>query len=156
MYLHSARKPEPAAGGSYNLSQGSSGKKGHYRLEGIVPAPQVCTILGACGGATKVIALPAATEGGTKVTRGLFVSPSADKKSDMVILERQTYNDNYFYLVSADGNLQKAAFVQLGSKAWSPVAVSLVQPQFDKEKQIWHDHVAKLGAAPAAAPATEN
>jgi len=146
---------KPGASGTFNLAKEVSDKKGAIVWKD-APADamprEVCTILAACGAQNKLIALPPATEGGQKVGRGMFLSKSRDGKSDLIILLRQTYNDKYFYLLGPDGNVQKAAFIQLGAKSWSPIAVALVQPTFDKEKKVWHDHVLKLGAAPPAAP----
>jgi hypothetical protein len=154
--IHAA--PQPAQAGSINLSKDVMDKKNVIVWKdapaGTIPS-DVCNILQSCGGKIRGFGIPAATEGGVKVTRVLFLTSSADGKTDEVVLARQTVNDRYFYLVGAAGNLQKAAFVQLGSTQWLPVAVSIVQPQFDKEKQIWHDRLIKFGA-PAAAPAAGN
>jgi len=152
-----AAQPAQAGAGSFNLYKEVMDKKNtivwHEAPAQAIP-DDVCGILQVCGGTTKVIALPATMEGGQKVLRGLFLTPSADAKhTDLVVLERQSSSDNYFYLVGPDGNLQKAAFVQLGSKQWSPIAVSLAKDQFDKDKKIWHDRVLKLGAPAAAAAA---
>ena len=158
MALSAQTKPAPA-GGTFNLTKEVSDKKGAIVWKDApsdaIPR-EVCTILTACGGQNKLIALPAATEGGQKVGRGMFLSKSRDGKTDLIILLRQTYNDRYFYLLGPDGNLQKAAFIQLGAKSWQPIAAALVQPTFDKEKKAWHDHVLKLGAAPPAAAPQSN
>ena len=113
----------------------------------------VCNILAACNGSIKLIALPPATENGQKVGRALFIAEDA-KKSMTLILERQTGADVYFFLVGPDGNLQKAAYLDLGKAArqWVSMGSSLGKPQFDKDKVIWHDRVQKLGAPAAAAP----
>jgi hypothetical protein len=115
----------------------------------LVPA-QVCTMLMVCAGSPdKFIALPATTEKGLKVARGLFLTKTQDPKhSDAVMLLNQSL-DLYFFIVSADGNLQKAAYRESG-KGWLIIANSLAQPIFDKDKKIWHDRVAQLGGAPAA------
>jgi hypothetical protein len=153
--LHAA---QPAQAGAVNLSKEVMDKKNvivwHDAPAEAIPS-DVCGILQVCTGKTKLIALPAATEEGIKVVRGLFLTQDS-KHADVVVLARQTPSDRYFYLLSADGKLQKAAFVQLGSKQWSPIAASLAGPQFDKETKVWHDRVMKLGAAPAAAPAQGN
>jgi hypothetical protein len=107
----------------------------------------VCSLLGVCGGETKLIVLPVATEGGQRVGRGLFLTQTTGtKKSDAVLLERQTPTEIYFLLVSPNGGLDKAAYRELG-KGWLVIANALARPTFNKEKQIWHEHLAKLGVA---------
>jgi hypothetical protein len=115
--------------------------------------PDVCTILQACGAASKLIALPPATEAGKRVARGLFLARSSDAKSDMVIITRQTATEAYFFAVGADGALSKAAYWTTG-KSWVQMGTALSRPAFDKEKQVWLDHVVKLGAT-TAAPRTD-
>jgi hypothetical protein len=116
----------------------------------------VCTILQACAaGPDKLIALPAATEGGKKVARGLFLSHTNDaKKADMVILTRQTPTDAYFFAVAPDGTLQKAAYWTTG-KSWVQMGNIISKPAFDKDKEVWLDFLAKLGSAPAAPAAAQ-
>src|SRR6266446_3960461 len=63
-----------------------------------------------------------------------------------VILERQTVSEMYFFLVSPDGSLQKAAYLQQGNTSWLPIATSLAKPVFEKDRSDWHDWVMKLGA----------
>ena len=111
---------------------------------------EVCTILQACAGAPdKLIALPPVTEAGKRVARGLFLSRSNDaKKSDMVVLTRQTPTDAYFFALAADGTLMKAAYWTTG-KPWIQMGNALARPAFEKDRQVWLDHVAKLGAAPS-------
>jgi hypothetical protein len=144
---------KPAAG-AVNLYKEINDKKAAIAWQN-APATaipmDVCTILGACVGQNKWITLPPATEGGQKVARALYLSQDS-KKNDLFIMQRQTYSDSYYFLLGPDGNLQKAAFVQLGAKQWQPIAVSLVSTQFEGEKKVWHDRVLKLGApaAPAA------
>ncbi len=71
----------------------------------------ICTMMQACAGPAKVAVLTL-TEGGQKITRGLFLSPTSDKAHpEAVILFRQTSGDAYFFLVGPDGNLQKTAYV---------------------------------------------
>ncbi len=111
----------------------------------------VCTMLQACNGAMKVVALPPATEGGTKVGRGLFWNPANPKQP--MLLEHQTYGDVYFFLMSPDGSLLKTAYDETG-KAWVPMGTSLAEPTFNKDKQAWHAWITKLGSAPAAKSAT--
>ena len=112
----------------------------------------VCTILQACAGAPdKLIALPKVTEAGKQVARGLFLSRTNDaKKADIIILLRQTPVDAYFFALAPDGTLQKAAYWVTG-KPWVPMGVVLSRPIFEKDKQVWLDHMPKLSAAPAAA-----
>lgn len=112
--------------------------------------PDVCTMFQGCNGATKLVALPAATEGGTKVGRGLFWNPANAKQP--MILEHQTYGDVYFFLMSPDGALLKTAYHETG-KSWVPMGSSLADPTFNKDKQAWHAWIIKLGSAPAAKPA---
>jgi len=81
------------------------------------------------------------------VGRGLFLSGTKDPKNpDAVILERQTVSEMYFFLVSPDGSLQKAAYLQQGNTSWLPIATSLAKPVFEKDRSDWHDWVMKLGA----------
>ena len=106
----------------------------------------VCTILQACGGAPdKLIALPKVTEGGKQVARGLFLSRTMDKKSDVVIMLRQTPVDAYFFTIGPDGNVDKAAYWTTG-KPWVPMGVAISKSVSDKDKDIWLDHMAKLGS----------
>jgi len=117
--------------------------------------PDVCSLLQACAGAPdKLIALPRVTEAGKTVVRALFLSRSNDaKKADMVVLARQTPTDYYFFALAPDGTLMKAAYATTG-KPWVQMGSALSRPTFDKDKQIWLDHLAKIAAAPAppAAP----
>ncbi len=109
----------------------------------------VCNILEACGGQSKIIVLPVATERGQRVGRGLYLSPARDSaQGDFVILQRQTPSDIYFFRLSKDGNLEKTAYIDLANplKNWLAMGVSLARNRFDPEKQTWHDHVMKLGA----------
>jgi hypothetical protein len=118
--------------------------------QGAIPV-DVCTLLQACAGAPdKLIALPPVTEAGRRVARGLFLSRTNDaQKADVVILARQTPIDYYFFALAPDGTLLKAAYWTTG-KPWVQIGNSLARPIFDKDKQIWLDHLAKLAAAPAA------
>lgn len=118
------------------------------------PAPNeipadVCTILQVCGGTTKVIALPVATEGGQKVGRGVLLTQD-QKHADVLVLERQTPSDKYFFLLSPQGTLAKAAYAQVTSKSWLPMGMALAGPTFDKDKAVWHGWASKLGTAAAA------
>jgi hypothetical protein len=118
------------------------------------PAPNeipadVCTILQVCGGTTKVIALPVATEGGQRVGRGVLLTQD-QKHADVLVLERQTPSDKYFFLLSPQGTLAKAAYAQVTSKSWLPMGMALAGPTFDKDKAVWHGWASKLGTAAAA------
>jgi hypothetical protein len=118
------------------------------------PAPNeipadVCTILQVCGGTTKVIALPVATEGGQRVGRGVLLTQD-QKHADVLVLERQTPSDKYFFLLSPQGTLAKAAYAQVTSKSWLPMGMALAGPTFDKDKVVWHGWASKLGTAAAA------
>lgn len=123
--------------------------------ETLIPAP-VCNLLQICAGnPDKVIALPAATENGQRVARGLILTKMQDAKhTDAVVMLDQAL-DIYFFLVAPDGSLQKAAYHQAGGTSWLAMANSLAQPTFDRDKKAWHDRVAQLGGAPAAAPAAQ-
>ena len=114
-----------------------------------IPA-DVCQMFKVCEdkGVPKVVTLPRETEGGQPVGRGLFLSGTKDPKNpDAVILEHQTVSDLYFFLVSPDGNLQKAAYIQQGGSMWLPIASSLARPVFEKDRNDWHGWIAKLAAA---------
>ena len=113
-----------------------------------IPA-DVCTILLVCNGTTKVIALPRSTEGGQPVGRGVFLTQD-DKKADVLVLERQTPVDTYFFLLTQQGALAKAAYAQVNSRSWVAVGMALAGPVFDKDKVVWHNWASKLGTAAAA------
>jgi hypothetical protein len=118
------------------------------------PAPNgipgdVCSLLQVCNGTTKVIALPRATEGAQQVLRGVFLTQD-DKKADVLVLERDTAADRYYFLVTPQGTLAKAAYAQVNSRSWIPVGMALAGPVFDKDKVVWHNWASKLGTAAAA------
>ena len=108
----------------------------------------VCSILQVCNGEVKVIALPRATEGGLPVGRGVFLTQD-DKKAEVLVLERQTPSDTYFFLLTPQGTLAKAAYAQVGARSWTPVGMALSGPVFDKDKVVWHNWASKLGSAAA-------
>jgi hypothetical protein len=142
-------------GAQYNLFKEVMAKKDTIVWKNapdtLIPAP-VCTLLQVCAGnPDRFIALAPVTEGGQKVARGLFLTKDA-KRSETVMMLYQAL-DVYFFLVSPDGTLQKAAYHQAGATSWLPIANSLAQPAFDKDKKIWHDRIAQLGGAPAPAAA---
>jgi hypothetical protein len=109
----------------------------------------VCAILQVCNGPVKVVALPRSTEGGLPVGRGVFLTQD-DKKADVLVLERQTPVDTYFFLLTPQGTLAKAAYAQVDSRSWTPVGMALSSPIFDKDKVVWHNWASKLGTAAAA------
>ena len=113
----------------------------------------VCMLLQACAGAPdKLIALPPVTEAGKRVARGLFLSRSNDaNKADMVVLARQTPTDYYFFALAPDGALLKTAYGTAG-KPWIQMGNALARPTFERDKQVWLDHLAKMGATPPPAP----
>jgi len=147
---------KPAAGGGYNLSKEVMDKKGAivWKAAPANAIPQdICTMFAVCSGPNKLIALPKATEGASVVGRGLFLTQDA-KHSDVVVLERQSLGqDTYFFLVSADGSLAKAAYAQVTSTSWQLMGNALSQPTFQKETAAWQKGLAKLGAPAAPAPA---
>jgi hypothetical protein len=111
----------------------------------------VCTMFNACASTAKVAVLTL-TEGGQKIQRGLFLSPTSDKSHpEALILFRQTSGDAYFFLVGPDGNLSKTAYIEVTGKSWIPMSNSLAQPTFAKDKAAWHAWVSKPAPAAAAA-----
>ena len=145
-------KPSSAANQPANLFREVLDHKGQIQWK---PAPppgipaDVCQMFKVCEdkGAPKVATLPRATEGGQLVGRGLFLSATKDPKNpDAVIIEHQTVSELYFFLVSPDGNLQKAAYIQQGGSMWLPIATSLARPVFEKDRNDWRDWIMKLGA----------
>jgi hypothetical protein len=149
--LGQAAKSAAPAGGSYNVVKEILDHKDTLNwkpTENGIPG-DVCTILQACNGGVKVIALPRSTEGGQPVGRGVFLTQDA-KKADVLVLERQTPVDTYFFLLTAQGTLAKAAYAQVNSRSWLPVGMALAGPVFDKDKVVWHNWASKLGTAAAA------
>ena len=116
----------------------------------------VCNIIQSCGGAIKLIAIPAATEKGVKVARGLFWAQSSDgKHTDLVVLERQTPTDATFYLLGADGGLVRAAYLDEGApvKRWVSMGAALLSSQFANEVMTWNKRVTEITSAPPPKPA---
>jgi hypothetical protein len=141
--------------GQYNVFKEVMAKKDaivwREAPENLIPAP-VCNLLQACAGnPDKLIVLAPTTENGQKVGRGLILTKLQDAKHSDALLMLDQGLDVYFFLVSPDGTLQKAAYHQAGGTSWLAIASSLAQPTFDKDKKLWHDRVAQLGGAPAAA-----
>jgi hypothetical protein len=110
----------------------------------------ICTMMQACAGQAKVAVLTL-TEGGQKVIRGLFLSPTNKKGQDAMILYRQTPGDRYFFLVGPDGSLQKTAYVGIGGQSWIVMSNTVAQPTFAKDKAAWHTWISKPAPAAAAA-----
>jgi hypothetical protein len=136
--------------GTFNLFKEVSDKRGVivWRDAPQSALPQdVCNILQVCAGSIKFIAIPPATENGQKVGRALYLAEGANK-ANLVVLERQTTADVYFFLLAPDGNVQKAAYLDLAApvKQWVSMGASLAKPRFDQDKVVWHDYVLKLGA----------
>jgi len=146
-------KPSSPANQPANLFKDVLEHKGQMQWRQAPPPGipnDVCQMFKACEdkGAPKVVTLPRATDGGQPVARGLFLSGTKDPKNpDAVILEHQTVSDLYFFLVSPEGNLQKAAYIQQGGSMWLPIANSLARPVFEKDRNDWHDWVVKLSAS---------
>ena len=149
--LHAQAAKSAAPAGSYNVAKEILDHKDTLNwkpAENAIPG-DVCTILQVCNGAVKVIALPRGNEGGVPVGRGVFLTQDS-KKADVLVLERQTPSDTYFFLITPQGTLAKAAYAQVGSRSWLPVGMALSQPVFDKDKVVWHNWASKLGTAAAA------
>lgn len=146
-----AGKSAAPGGASYNVVKEIMDHKDALNWKSVdngIPG-DVCTILLVCNGPVKLIALPRATEGGIPVARGVFLTQDS-KKADVLVLERQTPSDTYFFLLTPQGTLAKAAYAQVGSRSWQPVGMALSQPIFDKDKVVWHNWATKLGTAAAA------
>jgi hypothetical protein len=146
-----AGKSAAPAGSAYNVAKEIMDHKDTLNWKSVdngIPA-DVCTILLVCNGAVKVVALPRATEGGVPVGRGVFLTQDS-KKMDVLVLERQTPADTYFFLLTPQGTLAKAAYAQVGSRSWLAVGMALSQTVFDKDKVVWHNWASKLGTAAAA------
>jgi hypothetical protein len=146
-----AQAGKGAAGAQYNIVKEIMEHKDTLNWK---PAPNgipsdVCAILQACNGPVKVIALPRSTEGGQPVGRGVFLTQD-DKKADVLVLERQTLVDTYFFLLAPQGTLAKAAYAQVGARSWTEVGMALGGPIFNKDKLVWHNWASKLGTAAAA------
>jgi hypothetical protein len=151
MNLLAQAKPAAAPAGQINLVKDIMDHKDTLNWKPAANGiPQdVCTILQVCNGEVKVIALPRATEGGVPVGRGVFLTQDS-KKAEVLVLERQSPADTYFFLLSPQGTLAKAAYAQVGARSWTPVGMALGGPVFDKDKVVWHNWASKLGTAAAA------
>lgn len=145
-----AGKSAAPAVGSYNITKEIMDHKELNWKAAANGIPQdVCAILQVCNGEVKVIAQPRATEGGVPVGRGVFMTQD-DKKAEVLVLERQTPSDTYFFLLTPQGTLAKAAYAQVGARAWTQVGMALSGPVFDKDKVVWHNWASKLGSGAAA------
>ena len=121
----------------------------NWKLAGSGIPAEVCTLFQVCNGTPKVVALPRTTEGGQPVGRGVFLTQD-DKKAEVLVLERQTPVDTYFFLVTPQGTLAKAAYAQVSSRSWLLMGTASAGPAFDKEKVVWHNWASKIGTAAAA------
>jgi hypothetical protein len=139
------------AGGQYNVFKEIMDHKDMLNWKPAangIPS-DVCGILQVCNGTTKVVALPRSTEGGLPVARGVFLTQD-DKHMEALVLERQTPADIYFFLLTPQGTLAKAAYAQVGGTSWVPMGSALATPTFNKDKVVWHNFASKLGTgAPA-------
>lgn len=107
--------------GEYNIVKEILDRKDtlNWKLAGNGIPADVCTIFQVCNGTTTVIALPRTTEGGQPVGHGVFLTQNT-KHADVLVLERQTPLDTYFFLLTSQGTLSKAAYAQVNSRAWGP------------------------------------
>jgi hypothetical protein len=110
-----------------------------------VPA-DVCTLLQTCTGKgdPKFYTLPPASIDGRQVGRAIFWTHTKDK--DAFILEHQTHSAAYFFLLSSDGNFDKAVYLEQG-KPFVVIANQLAQPTFTRDKKDWLDWASKIGTA---------
>jgi hypothetical protein len=106
----------------------------------------VCEILGVCAGETpKIVTLPRATEKGQVLGRGLFLTKTSGSPStEAIVLEHQTVEEVYFFLIAPNGSLSKVAYISRG-QSWTPMASSLAQPVFERDRKDWLEAIAKLG-----------
>ena len=142
------------AGGQVNVSKDIMDHKGmlNWKPAGNGIPSEVCTILQVCNGDTKVVALPRTTEGGLPIARGVFLTQDA-KHMDALVLERQSPADIYFFLLTPQGTLAKAAYAQVGGTSWVPMGMALADSTFKKDAAVWHAWASKLGSGPVSAPA---
>lgn len=116
---------------------------------GTLPS-DVCDLFRACygnKGEPKLFALKPHTEGGTTVGRGVFLSETGDPKNpEAVILMHQTHTEIYYFLLAANGSIDKTAYGQYGSRSWSLIANELALPTFQSDQKEWEDWVKKLGS----------
>jgi hypothetical protein len=140
------------AGGQFNVSKDIMDHKGilNWKPAGNGIPSDVCTILQVCNGDTKVVALPRATENGLPIARGVFLTQDA-KHMDVLVLERQSTADIYFFLLTPQGTLAKAAYAQVGGTSWIPMGMALADPTFKKDAVVWHTWASKLASGPATA-----
>lgn len=144
-----------AQAGQFNVSKDILDHKGilNWKPAGNGIPQDVCTILQVCNGDTKVVALPRATENGLPIARGVFLTQDA-KHMDVLVLERQSTADIYFFLLTPQGTLAKAAYAQVGGTSWVQMGMALADTTFKKDALVWHNWATKLGSGPATtAPA---
>lgn len=115
---------------------------------GLLP-DDVCTLLQTCtgGGEMKFYTLPPATIGGHQVGRAIFMTQTKGK--DAYVLEHQTHSEAYYFLLSPDGNFQKAVYLEPG-KPFVVIANELAAPTFARDKKDWLEAVSKAGSKSAA------
>jgi len=144
-----AKPTAPASGGPVNLYQDVVSHQGGITWVA-ASAPtipdDVCKIFKSCSnGAAKAFVMPAATLGGVKTGRALFLVPTKDAQHPDVVLEDQTTSSAYFFLLGQDGSLNSTAYLEAG-KPWYHIANSLAQNKFDRDIKDWHDWASKLPA----------
>jgi len=141
-----APAPPQTPNASFNLFKEISDRKGTIQWNNAPPDAiphDVCTIFDVCGGQAKVAVLPVITEGSQRIQRALFLIPASRQHPETVLLRRRTNGEIYFWLLSADGELQKTAYIQITGKSWVQMANSLARSSFDKDRQAWHAWVIK-------------
>jgi hypothetical protein len=146
---------QPADSGNLYQAISSHKDKIEWRAvkAGLLPA-DVCTLLQTCtGGDAKFYTLPPATVGGRQVGRAIFFTHTKDK--DAFIVEHQTHSEAYYFLLSPDGDFQKAVYLEPG-KPFVVIANSLASPTFARDKKDWLEWASKAGSKPPAAPASDN
>jgi hypothetical protein len=144
-----AKPPAPVSSGPVNLYQDVATHQGAITwMTASAPTipDDVCKIFKTCSNGTpKAFVLPAATLGGVKTGRALFLVPTKDAQHPDVVLEDQTTSAAYFFLLGQDGSLNSTAYLEAG-KPWYHIANSLAQNKFDRDVKDWHDWASKLPA----------
>jgi hypothetical protein len=114
------------------------------------PPADVCTMLQACSGSTKVLVQTPVTEGGKRITRAMYLTKSMDGKRDAIILERLSPGiEAYFFLLAPDGTMSKAAYDETG-KPFMAIGNAVGGPAFEQDLKIWEPYIAKVSIAPPA------
>ena len=109
----------------------------------------VCNLLSVCTGEKaepKVFTLAPATIDGHRTGRGLFLTQAKDPQHPAVVLEHQTSQEAYFFLLSPDGKLAKTVYLEPG-KPYLLIANELAQPVFQRDQKDWLEWAEKLGPA---------